>query len=649
MDALTLVTQGEHSLLSRDPAGVELFQKASQLEPQNADLLFRQALALYEYGQEEGKKNILLLASKKLRTATLLNPLSFRYWQLWGSVLCLLGKISGSHHYFLEAKKKCTRALPLIDNQDSSILSDFYWDYGVVWKHIAEKSEEALDFQVALDAFGKASDYSDQFPEEFWNDFGQTALCLAGRINDIRLYVKAINCFKHAIATSISSSEGWILLAGALQALYAYTHDEDHFSQANECFAAAAKTRPQNADLWLNWAKLLCNAGRQNQDTKRLRSCIEKCHRAHACDPNNSLITATWAEALALLGELSERLDILYDAQNKIAESVQTSEEHPDLWYAYGMCFNSFARYFNDTDYYYQAIEKFQQGTSLDRTCHRHWHAIATAYATIGQLEGDLDALELSCRFFSKAIDLQASSFYIYDYARALSKIGEITHEQQWLEEALVHFERALNIQKNAVYLHPEWLFHYASTLDMLGDFYEEESYYLRAIEILSHVLTIDPDFPHIHHRLALCFAHIADLNEDVEHFHRAAHHYRLAAKHEEENDQILLDWGVTLINLSQHLHVTCEIEQFFREAESKLTQAAKLGNLLAFYHLSCLYSLQGHYEKAIRFLEKADSFSSLPPLEELLQDDWLDDLRDTPDFHEFLSHLETRPKNLSQ
>jgi tetratricopeptide (TPR) repeat protein len=648
LQAEHLVTLGELTLLKRDARGLDLFQRASEYDPNNAELLFRQALSLYEFGNEEDKK-VLLLANRKLRRASLVDQSCFKIWHLWGTILLRLGKSSGEFHYFLEAKEKYARATALSEDQEVDVLTDLYWDCAMIWKKIAERSGEAVDLQIAIESFRNASLHSDQLPSDFWNDFGQTCARLACHLNDIRLYVKAIHCFKHAISTSASFYSGWTSLATTLGALHAQTHDEDHFSQANECFAAAAQLQPQDAHLWLDWAKFLCESGRRHRDLKKLHSCIEKCQHADTCMPNNPLVKAIWAEALAASGELSERLDLLYEAQNKIAEASHycphdSERGHPDIWYSYGMCLNSFAGYFNDTDYYYQAIEKFQYGLSMDRTQDRHWHAIAVAYAMIGQMEMSCEPLELASRFFTKAIALKTSSFYIYDYALTLSKIGEITHEQYYLEEALFQFERALAIQKNAIYIHPEWLFHYAATLDMLGDFYEDESYYSRAIDIFTHVLMIDPDFPNIHHRLALVFSHLGDLVEETNHFYRSLHHYRLACEHEEENDQILHDWGITLINLSQSLQDPGETNQFYREAEHKLTQAAKLGNLAAYYHLSCLYSLLNQNDKAMRFLEKADFFSSLPPLEELLQDEWLDGLRSTSPFRDFLSQLEKRP-----
>jgi hypothetical protein len=71
-----------------------------------------------------------------------------------------------------------------------------------------------------------------------------------------------------------------------------------------------------------------------------------------------------------------------------------------------------------------------------------------------------------------------------------------------------------------------------------------------------------------------------------------------------------------------------------------KLLTAAKLGNEQALYPLACLHSILGHYETSLMLLEKARVAKSLPPLEELLDDEWLDGLRHTPEFQEFLSIL---------
>ena len=180
-----------------------------------------------------------------------------------------------------------------------------------------------LNSEKAIQAFERAIEGAENLPSEFWIDFGTTALLLSTKVQDVRQIVKAVNCFKHAVLQDESSFESWSSLAEALQMLYDHTHDEDHFSQANECFETASKLCPQQEEHWLQWAKFLLSSARRNGDVKRLRTCLEKCHHAHANNPENPITLSVWAEALALLGQQTERLDLIYEAENKISEALR--------------------------------------------------------------------------------------------------------------------------------------------------------------------------------------------------------------------------------------------------------------------------------------------------------------------------------------
>lgn len=645
----SLLVQGETALLKGDlSVGLAHFDSALKLDPSNPKLYYAQGLSLFEFGNQEGQEKVLLLASKKFKAASYLNPDDFETWQIWGSLLCTLGLNSSEHHFFLEAKEKLEKAVSLSEGQQRDTLAELYWDLGIVFAHLADHSGEASDRHHALESFQLAHSFDEKLPLDFWNDFGHSCLKFACQINDVRFFVRAIHCLKTAISFDINAYDSRCLLAECLQQLYFYTHDEDHFCQACEAYAFAAQIQPQNASNWLNWARFLCNSAKMSAEIKRLRLSIEKCHRAFALNPHNPMIQAIWGEALALLGNETDRLELIYDAQNKISQAIEMQSRDPDVWYSYGACMQAFGHYFNDLDYYYQAIEKFQAGLSIDRTCHRHWFAIGCTYALIGNIEEDPDTLEFSLRFFQKAIKLHFSTYYLFDYASALSKLGELTNEQHWLETAASQFERLLALQKNAMYLHPDWLFKYACTLDALGNFYEEDSYYLRAIEVFSHVLMIDPDFYLVHHRLGLALSHLGEFTAEIDYFYRAVHHFRLSLKNDDENESILLDWSIALINIAGHTHDSSEADQFYRDAEHKLQTAIRLGNLQAYYPLACLYSLLGRCEKGMRCLEKAHEYGTLPSMDEMLQDDWLDNLRSTGNFQEFLSELE-HPRNFQE
>ncbi|KAG6559031.1 Tetratricopeptide repeat [Candidatus Rhabdochlamydia oedothoracis] len=647
--ATSLQAKGELALLKKYfDKGLNYFNKALSLEPTNFKLYFSQGLSLFQFAQEKQQKKPLLLANKRLKTAAQLNPNHLDIWQAWSSVLSALGFTYKNPKYFLEAHEKTTQAIDLCPLQKIDTLADLYADLGSIFLHIASYSQEPNDLHNAIQAFENAVNLNKTLLTDVWRDFGLACYRFASFVNEARFYFKANQYFKNALSLEPESASLWHLLAQTFCQLYTQTHDEDHFIKANEYFASAAQRSPKSLDIWLNWSLFLCETGKNLSDVKKLRLCIEKCNEALNVDPDHFLTQAICAEALSLLGMNLERLDLIHEANEKMSQIIEQKEDSPDIWHCYGSCLQCLGTYFKDIDFYYQAIEKFQIGLSINRTYHRNWHAIAKIYTAIGDLEQDADILYSSFKFYKKALYLKKSHFYLFDYAVALAKLGEMKHERCFLEKSIDLFEKALIIQKNAIFLYPEWLFHYACALDTLGDFFEEESYYLRSIEIFSQILMIDPNLYDVHHHLALALSHLGELTSAREYLYRAIHHYRLAVKQENENDTVLLDFALTLINLSQHLYDSAEIEQLYRDAEQKLFTASRLGNTQAYYHLACLYSLSNQIELSMRFLEKAVKADSLPPIEEMLQDDWLDNIRTTQNFHEFLSRLENS-RNLEE
>jgi tetratricopeptide (TPR) repeat protein len=492
-----------------------------------------------------------------------------------------------------------------------------------------------------MEAYSLVLAYNEEMPIKFWQDFGNLSLHLGSQINDINLYMKAINCYKNGINKSISNADCWHYMGIALSELYEITYDEDHFCQANECFTNAAKLHPQNVPIWKDWAKLLGHSGKRLSDVKRLHSCIEKCHKAYSCNRKDVETLIIWSEALSHLGLITERLDLIFEGNNKAVEAEDRFTLSPEIYYAFGINLFALGKYHADIDYYYQAIEKFQEGLSMCRTSHKLWFHLAYTYSVVAEIENDFTLFERSCKFYQKAIHLHPQSSYYYEYACVLLKLSEANQDKIHLELALTNFEEAFNLQKNAVYLRPEWLYQYALALDLKGDVSDEEKFYVKALEILKRVLMLDPEFPEIHYKIALIYSHLGELIEEGEAHQRAIAHYKIAYQKNEENDTLLLDWALTLINLAQITPQTEDREQLWKEAEYKFIQAAKLGNTEVSYHLACLYSLMMHYEKAIYHLERAEFFDALPPLDEVLEDEWLENLRQTEVFRSFINHLQ--------
>jgi tetratricopeptide (TPR) repeat protein len=636
-----LQRQGEKKLLQGESKGTFLFELAAKFDSENPVMHYEQGLALLDYGTEVKVKKYLLLANKSFKSAIKLDPNYFSAWKAWGKTLATLGNYFGEHHFFLESKNKYEKASLFSSGISFDALADLYWQYGLVMNQIANHSNEISDLNKALESLAKVLSFTEDMPIQFWQDYGNLSLKLGIQISDVRLYLKSINCFKNGIQKSVSNFDCWHLMGKALSELYELTFDEDHFCQANECYTNAVKLHPQNIPIWKDWAKLLKNSGKRLSDVKRLHSCIEKCHKAYSCSRKDVETLIIWSEALSHLGLITDRLDLIFEGNNKAVEAEDKFSLSPEIYFAFGINLFALGKYHNDLDYYYQAIEKFQEGLSICRINHKLWFHLGYTYSIIAGIELDPSLYERANKFYQKAIHLMPQSVYYYEMASSMVKLSEATDDSTMLDEALKNFEEAFNLQKNAVYLRPEWLYEYASALDIKGDNEDDEKLYVKAIEILKRVLILDPDFPDIHYKIALIYSHLGELAEEKEAYQRAIAHYKIAFQKNEENETLLLDWALTLINLAQIQHQTDEREELYREAEYKLIQSAKLGNTEVFYHLACLYSLMMQYDKSIHYLEKAEQFDSLPPLDEVMEDEWLDNLRQTEIFRSFINHFE--------
>lgn len=640
----TLLQKGEFRLLDGDRGGIDYFEMALRLDPHNPKLYVDQGLALFEYGSQEDKEEGLILASNRFKKATALDPYNFQAWHLWGNTLYFLGKRRKEPSYFTNALKKYEKAIELSSHQPPDVQADLYWDIGDLWSKLAERSGEITDYHYAIKAYEKASQTQDDLAPEFWINFGNIFQIMGEKTNDTRFIVKAVNAYKNAVSIKLSFSEGWFLLGLSMKTLYQYSHDEDHFSQANECFATAVQLDQDVAKTWLEWARLLLESGTLMKDAKKVRASIDKCFKAHRLEKRNSYITAVWVEALATLGILTEKLEPIYEALGKIEPLIE-KVENTETFFAYGMCFHAMGAYYKDLDYYYQALEQFQEGLSINRNKHRLWYAMALSSFAAAELDHEEKSYDRSLHFFEQALNLKKLSVYHSHYAMCLLKYGEIMHDKETISHAVYNFEQALGHQKNAAYLHTDWIFSYACALDLYAGFEENDALYTKAIDLLSHILMSKPEFPHIHFQLALTYSHYAELVNEPDLFHRAIHYYRIAHQKEKENDQIILDWALTLVNLGDLIEREHVSDELYREAEHKMIEAAKLGNTHAYYALSCLYSVIGDLDNSLRLLEKAKVFEALPPPEELLEDEWLENVRETEGFRIFLESLESNTK----
>jgi tetratricopeptide (TPR) repeat protein len=636
--------KGQTALIKGSEKGITHFQQALTIFNDDSEYWNDFALSLYEYGLTIADDKALQFANRCFKNSITLNPDQYDVFFEWGCLLMELGQIREESHFFQRAKEKFQKAIKLSENESRAKRAELYWQYGYCWLKISETSGEAVDIRLSIDSLQKSETLQKDPPHNFWIDKGNAYLNMALLINDNSLFIKATQTFEKAIETDPNSYVAFSHLGNAYTNLYINTMDERHFNGANKAFALSLKIHAEQPEVLLHWAQLMCESGKLNEDPKKLQLSIEKCLDAASFGDFDPEINAQWIESLSYLGLFTNRLDLLLEAEEMIIESVEIAPKSPDLWYAYGVCLIAFGKYYEETEFYEMAIEKLQSGVSLNRTNAEIWQSLAYCHAQIATATEDPGLFERAEKFYRRAIDLKPYCPPLnFEYALCLSSHGELLFNADLLDQALLQFETTIHGQKESLLQHPEWLFHYGTTLDLMGELTEERSYLIRATEILLHILLINPDYPKVYYHLALTFSHLAELISDNNLAERAMNYYHLAAKQDPESSNVFLDWGLCLIHLS-HLSVdSTKINHCFLEAEQKLIRAGQLGSQHAYYHLACLYSLLERYQESLVFIQKAHKHGVLPPIEELVSDDWLEGLRHTKGFDDFLLQLESK------
>ncbi len=638
------VMQGEKELKSGNRHVLESFKIASKLAPKSPSILYRQAMA---YANREDNMYCLTAACKNFEKLVEIDPEFFDAWHNWGNVLIKLGLLTVESIHLEEADKKYLQADALASKNSSIKLAQMYRHWGVCWYYQGKASGEAGDFRKAIAKFQKALEYGLE-STELWNDFGNALVELSALLNNHQILLEAIEYYWKSIRQDNDCLKGWLSLSYSFQKLFFTTYIETYFNLAVESYENASRLDPDDALLWMRWGQLLCIRAKNKRDETMMMESLKKHEIADLCEPDHPVILSAWAEAQIAYGILTDNLAYLREAENKILLCLDMEPDNPDIWGLHANCQLEYGNYFSDTKYYRKAIELFQHAISLTREEPGLWHGLVMANYMLGDATGDKKPLKLAAKHCMHVVDCggQNNPFFWNDWGVILMKLGSMNQEKRYIEAALAKFEQAIRLKKNdphADNIEVEWLYNYGCALDFLGDYHDPAINYEKAAQVLTRVLEMNPDFYTAHFNLAMSLAHLGELNDDAESFHRAFDHFAFYTQNFSEDEAGWCEWGVALMNLALLVLDPLHPEEglsIFEEAEKKLMHASFLGQSNASYHLASLYSLIGNYDASIAYLEKSHRNGVITNIEDLLHDEWLEGVRLTPEFQRFYNEL---------
>lgn len=636
--AQIFVEWGDMLLQKGEKEALEIFKMSKEIAPWNNDVLFSLGILWLNYAKEPLNPKGLQEAEKNFEKLVELEPNNFKAWLSLGNTLMYLGVVHQQSKYFHSAIEKYRRAHSLSEEGKEKI--QLFWDWGRCYYFLGKHSGEALDFFEAVKQFKKVKETDVPSPL-FWNDYGNTMVEMACLINRVEMFEQGLVFYERCFQEQPDYFEACLNAACTAQRLFYLTTSVRYLHQAHIFFVRASAMNPKHLNLWLKWGGLILSVGKLNHSVLWIKESISKFSEADNCEKDHPLVLSLWGEALMLLGGIKKDLKLLRLAENKILRSLFVAPENPDTWFIYGSCLNEFGGYFEDSGYYQNAVSKFRYALTLDKKHPLLWYGLALSYFSLAEIHEDQLLLEKSLACFAESENCGESFCQLLsDWAIALMRMGEISNEREYVELAIEKFEKKIRFLEGG-YSDLESFYHYGCAFDILGDFYEDERYYERAVRVLSYVLSRDSTYSYARYNLAVALSHLGESIGEVDYFHKAIEHFHVLIKEDCEDEMSWNEWGLALLNLAYLLddHSSSEsFERYCLEARNKLRHAAALGNVYSYYPLACVYSLMEHYDEAMSFIERAEDFDVLPTVKDILSDECLKGLRATDRFRYFIS-----------
>jgi tetratricopeptide (TPR) repeat protein len=641
--AMLFVWRGERELVAGKGGVKESFDLSELVAPESAVPRHWQGIAWLKAGVRSGAAEQLEWACEKFADAVGCDAGYGEAWHGWAVALCRLGVMESDSTWFEEADEKFKRASEC--ELEGEGPARVYRDWGRCWQQSGMFSEEAHDYRQAVAKYERAKELGCN-EATFWLDYGQTVGLLAQLVGDVRLLDEALGAYGRAVQVAEHDPAGWILYGRTLRRFFQVTGDASYLKKAENCFEKAGAIDEGIAELWLEWGELLLTAGHASGNERDLEEALLKLRRAEELSEGSLEVTSLLIRALTELGlEGDGRLDLLKEAEARAKAGVDLDPGNATLWCRQGDAAMALAIYFSEMDDLDRAFGYYNQALELDADHLEARMGLASACYSLGLLERDFAQFERCTKHCEQILASDESAVDAWnEWGMALFKMAELTGRADFAQDSLAKFDRAIALRGGWEGTpNEEWVFNYAACADFLGTLIDDEECHHQAVKVLGRLLQRSPDDRGVRFQLALAWIHLGEVVFDPECYDHAIEHLRLLTTEDPDDEIIWDEWGCALIALAQMIDDPghrMEVETLRGEAEQNLIRAAGLGSNEAYYHLAWLYTHLGHYEAATLSLRRSAERGSLPPVDDLLRDDWLKELRDTKGFRTFLNEL---------
>ncbi|CDR34142.1 tetratricopeptide repeat protein [Criblamydia sequanensis] len=644
--AILFVLQGNDLAAKGDQtAASKNFKLAAKAAPNSAKIFFKLGNSYIEMGKS--LRN-LKSACRYYQKALTLDPNFYEAWVFSAFAETIFSELCQDPKLFHEAQKKFETALKMCRDLkfDEDKETALFYKWGLSLYRKAKLSGEPCDYNQALLKLRAASCFKGN-SSDFWNDYGNILAEQGTLIGQLDYFKEAKYSYRQSLKLKPNQMACWLNLACSSMKLYENSFSDEDYDEAEKAFQKASELDSNNLTLWLFWGSLELLSAKVTRDADKLHSAIEKFELADVCEPNNPETLLRLGEALMNLGAQEEQFEILKEAEEKIQRSLSLDSERAETWYFYGRCFTEQGRYFHDINFFVKAIEKYHHGLRVDPSFHVFHYGIALCYMEMADHKIESEYLECSIRHFARLCEypLTLPAQFWLDYGIALLRHAELKRDKVSAELAVGKIEKSLILQEHT-FLSPlfmDTLFNYASAIQILGDLIEDPMQLEKAVKFFSHIIKEEPSYTPARIGLAHSLFHLGEMLSDADCLKEAWDVFEQILLEDPEDEMAWGDLGALIVAYAELTKDPIKLEEnqwLMNIAEQKLQTSAYLGNEGAYYTLACVHSIKGNLLESLHYIEKAIQARALPPIEDIMHDDWLCNLRSSQEFRFLLSRF---------
>jgi tetratricopeptide (TPR) repeat protein len=363
-----------------------------------------------------------------------------------------------------------------------------------------------------------------------------------------------------------------------------------------------------------------------------------------------------WGFCLAALGVISGEPSDFHCANIKYDQAYALGCRHIDFLKDYGHNFIHLAHLLGQHDYFTKALQMFNQAICADPQSFDAWYHQACCIQSLGEFHREDKLLDQADSSFGVAVELNPTSATLWlKWGLLQISQGKLKYNTLKLEAGLEKLAKAHQLEPD----HPEILVSWAETelflgsqeerLDLLhsaeakilsclerqlensdiwylygscsyelGLYFDEDSYYLQAIEKFQYGLSLTKQNPLLWYGLALCHFALAELKEDKDAIEKSLIFYSRVVECGGDFGHLWNDWGVALLKLGEMTQQVSLVELAIEKFERALKQPIREGEVVDIdlqwvYNYGCALDLLGDLTEESAYFEKAvDIFNQI-------------------------------------